>query len=59
MRHIINGCSINLRQLTDRELDSLIVNNQKRADLLADESESLIGERIRRQPNHNVIALVS
>ena len=48
MLHIVNGCSVNLRQLTDRELRQLIVNHQMRIALINDELDSLVGEQVRR-----------
>lgn len=50
MRHIINGQSVNLRQMTDRELTQAISNHEKRMALIDDELSSLKGELIRRQP---------
>lgn len=48
--HIINGCSIDLRLLADRELDQAITNHEMRLALVNDELESMIGERTRRRP---------
>jgi len=53
-RHIINGCSVNIRQLTDRELASIVKNNQMRLAVINDELETLIGEQIRRLPDHSI-----
>jgi len=50
MRHMINGQSCNLRQLTERELSQLITNHEMRIALINDELSSLKGEQIRRQP---------
>ena len=56
-RHIINGCSINLRQLTDRELDLLISSNGHRAVVQRDELESLLGEKYRRYPPETLLSI--
>jgi len=53
-RNIINGCSVNVRQLTDRELKQLIKNNQMRMAVLDDEIEILRGEQIRRLPDQEL-----
>ena len=53
-RNIINGCSVNVRQLTDRELKQLITNNQMRMAVLDDEIEILRGEQIRRLPDQEL-----
>ena len=50
MRHIINGCSVDLRSMTVRELREAVKNHQMRIDLANDELESLVGEQIRRSP---------
>ena len=50
MCHIISGCSINLHQLTDRELGKLISDIEHRAVVLQDELELLAAESIRRTP---------
>jgi|GEM_PF-6271708 len=50
MRHIINGCSINLHQLSDRELGKLINDINHRAVVLKDEQELLKDELVRRTP---------
>jgi len=50
MRHIVNGCSINLRLLSDRELAQLRRNHELRLALINDELDSLVGEQVRRQP---------
>ena len=46
--HIINGSSVNLRMLTDRELKQLIRGQEARLDLLRVEHFLLIEESIRR-----------
>jgi len=50
MRHIINGQSVDLRQLTDHELAQLRKNHELRLALINDELDSLVGEQVRRQP---------
>ena len=46
--HIINGCSVNLRLLTDREIHQLIWGNQLRRAVLNGEHDLLVQEEIRR-----------
>ena len=48
MHVIINGCSLDLQQLTERDLTALIYNQTKRAELLACELQLLTDERRRR-----------
>ena len=48
MHVIINGCSLDLQQLTERDLTALIDNQMKRAELLANELQLLTDERRRR-----------
>lgn len=48
MHVIINGCSLDLQQLTERDLTALIDNQTKRAELLANELQLLTDERRRR-----------
>lgn len=48
MRHRINGCLVNLRQLSEGELEALITANETRRECAEEEYESLVGERIRR-----------
>lgn len=48
MHFIINGCSLDLQQLTERDLTALIDNQTKRAELLAGELQLLTDERRRR-----------
>ena len=51
MKHRINGCLINLRTLTDAELENLA---DRVADRIADSQEqldSLRGEQVRRSSN--------
>lgn len=55
MRHIINGCPINLRTLSEADIQRLINQGADRLDRLQDEMDSLHGELIRR--NNNVIPL--
>ncbi len=60
MRFIINGCSLDLQQLVDRDLAALIDNQRKRAELLASELNLLMAEQHRRAstgpPRLNVVA---
>ncbi len=55
MKHIINGCGVNLRTLSDGELDTLIGGTNDRIERANEELDSLRGEQIRRC--HNVIPL--
>jgi hypothetical protein len=48
MRFIINGCSLDLEQLTERDLDALIDNQTKRVELQANELQLLVAEQRRR-----------
>ena len=48
MRFIINGSSLDLEQLTERDLASLIDNQTKRVELQANELQLLIAEQRRR-----------
>ena len=48
MHVIINGCSLDLQQLAERDLTALIDNQTKRAELLANELQLLSDERRRR-----------
>lgn len=48
MHFIINGCSLDLQQLAERDLTALIDNQTKRAELLAGELQLLTDERRRR-----------
>lgn len=55
MNYVINGCSLNLERLAQRDLSALIDNQTKRADLLASELQLLTAEQRRRedaQPQH-------
>lgn len=52
MKHIINGCPINLRGLTESELNNLVTMTRERQERLQEELESVLGEHIRR--SHNV-----
>jgi hypothetical protein len=60
MRHIINGCSLDLEQLAERDLTSLIENQTKRAELLVNELKLLMAEQVRRDATRashlNVVA---
>lgn len=60
MRFIINGCSLDLEQLTERDLTALIENQTRRSELLAHELTLLVDERLRRDatslPRLNVVA---
>lgn len=44
MRFIINGCSLDLEQLTERDLTALIDNRTKRVELQANELQLLMAE---------------
>jgi hypothetical protein len=52
MKHIINGCPVNLRSLSNEQLDRLISAVPDRLDRIQDEMDSLQGERIRRNNRH-------
>lgn len=52
MKHIINGCPVNLRSLSNEQLDKLIADVPDRLDRIQDEMDSLQGERIRRNNRH-------
>lgn len=52
MKHIINGCPVNLRSLSNEQLDKLIADIPDRLDRVQDEMDSLQGERIRRNNRH-------
>lgn len=52
MKHIINGCPVNLRSLSNEQLDKLIADVPDRLDRIQDEMDSLEGERIRRNNRH-------
>ena len=60
MRFIINGCSLDLEQLAERDLTALIDNQTKRAELLASELNLLMAEQLRRDtkrlPRLNAVA---
>lgn len=51
MKHIINGCPINLRTLSEADIARLIDEGADRLDRLQDEMDSLHGELIRRGSN--------
>ena len=55
MKHIINGCLINLRTLSNEDIERLISEGADRLDRLQDEMDSLHGELVRRA--NNVIPL--
>lgn len=48
MRHLINGVPVNLRELTNHELDALVKMAQRRIQAADDDLEKLQGEVIRR-----------
>lgn len=50
MRHIINGCPIHLRGLSAQELDNLVASTQARLAQVQEELDSVVGEKIRRDP---------
>lgn len=60
MRLIINGCSLDLEHLTERDLTALIENQTQRSELLAHELKLLTAEQRRRDdtlpPRLNVVA---
>ena len=60
MRFIINGCSLDLEHLTQRDLTALIENQAQRSELLAHELKLLMAEQMRRgatlPPRLNVVA---
>lgn len=51
MKHIINGCGVNLRTLSDGELAALVGSTQARIERANEELDSLRGEQIRRCDN--------
>lgn len=51
MKHIINGCPINLRQLSDQELKNLMDSTADRLARVREELDSLGGEAVRRSPD--------
>ena len=55
VKHIINGCPINLRTLSEDDIRRLISEGADRFDRLQEEMDSLHGELVRR--SHNVIPL--
>ncbi len=48
MKHIINGCPVNLRTLSEEELNNLVRMTQERLDRVQEELDSVRGERVRR-----------
>ena len=51
MRHIINGCRVNLRDLNPAELADLVVSTEARLERVNEELDSLKGEQLRRGSN--------
>lgn len=51
MKHIINGCPVHLRGLSDEELENLQNMTADRMARCQEELDSLVGERIRRSDN--------
>lgn len=51
MKHIINGCPVHLRSLSEVELANIVASTQERLERCQEELESLVGEVIRRSPN--------
>lgn len=51
MKHIINGCPINLRSLSEADIKRLIDEGADRLDRLQEEMDSLHGELVRRADN--------
>jgi hypothetical protein len=51
MKHLINGCPIDLRGLSEQELGSLIASTRERLERCQEELDSVIGEHIRRSDN--------
>lgn len=51
MKHIINGCPVNLRTLTEEELANIRSSTQARIERAQEELESIIGEQVRRADN--------
>jgi hypothetical protein len=49
VHYVINGCSLDLEQLTERDLSALIDNQTKRSELLASELQLLTAEQRRRE----------
>lgn len=51
VKHIINGCPVNLRTLTEEELANITATTLQRIERAQEELESLRGEQIRRSDN--------
>lgn len=51
MKHLINGCPIYLRGLSEQELDNLINSTADRLARVREELDSLGGEKARRCTN--------
>lgn len=49
MRHLINGVPINLRELTQHEIDALTNMVEERIESAQDDLEKIKGEVIRRE----------
>lgn len=48
MHHRINGIPVNLRELTQHELDALVRMAEERIEAADDDLEKLKGEQVRR-----------
>lgn len=57
MRHRINGCLINLRGLSDDELDNLARSTAERLEQVQEELDSVRGEVARRSSNVHQLVL--
>lgn len=57
MKHIINGCPINLRGLSEQELANLVTVTRERLDRVQEDLDSVMGERIRRCDNVHQLRL--
>lgn len=51
MKHLINGTPVNLRELTQHELDALTRMVEQRIENAEDDLEKVRGEVIRRSTN--------
>lgn len=58
MKHIINGCPINLRTLSEEELATIVTGTLQRIERVQEELESLRGEQIRRSDNVHQLQFV-
>lgn len=54
MKHIINGCPVNLRGLSAQELNNLVAMTQQRLERVQEELDSVVGERLRRSDVHQL-----